>query len=171
MKSKGNARRVEALVPRRDEVLLAARAKPLDDARSSAAEFGVLVGLGPSGEAWVDVPRQGRKNVPARSTVALEPEHVGREVLLACIATGEAVISGIIQRPGEASRERAGAPRLEALLDAERIVFSAEREVVLRCGGASILLNADGAVVIKGAKLLTAATGVHRIRGGSVQIN
>ncbi|HTV19238.1 MAG TPA: DUF6484 domain-containing protein [Polyangiaceae bacterium] len=170
MKSKANARRVEVLVPRREEAA-AARAKPLEDARSSAAALGVLVGLGPSGEAWVDVPRQGRKNVPMRSTVALQPEHVGREVLLACFETGEAVISGIIQKADEASPARASAPQLEARVDADRIVFSAEREVVLRCGEASILLSADGSVVIKGAKLLTSSTGVHRIRGGSVQIN
>jgi hypothetical protein len=60
---------------------------------------------------------------------------------------------------------------MEAVVDAERIILSGKREVVLRCGKASILLAADGSVVIKGAKLIISATGVHRIRGGAVQIN
>lgn len=171
MKPKASARRIEPLRLGRHATHLLAAAKANDDRSSGGAEIGVLVGVGPSGEAWVDVPRQGRRNVAARSTVALEGELVGREVLLVCLPTGEVVINGIIREAGDPTPKRAMPPPLEAQLDAERIVFSAQREVVLRCGRASILLSADGSVVIKGARLLTSATGVHRIRGGSVQIN
>ena len=142
-----------------------------DEVPPAAATLGVLVGLGPEGEAWVDVPRKGRRNLQARSTVALVPELVGREVLLAWVDDVELpIITGVIRRPIDARRE-AAVPRLEAFVDAERIVLSGRREVVLRCGKASILLSADGSVVVKGAKLLTSSTGVHRIRGGAVQIN
>jgi hypothetical protein len=136
------------------------------------ATLGILVGLGPAGEAWVDVPKDRRRNVPARTTVALIPEYVSREVLLTWVDDDREhpVITGVIRKPVDAERESAS-PRLEAIVDAERIVLTGQREVVLRCGKASLLLAADGSVVIKGVKLLTSATGVHRIRGGAVQIN
>ena len=143
-------------------------------ARKAPAEatLGILVGIGPAGEAWVDLPRPRRKNVPARSTVALASAHIGREVLITWIDgdRDQPVILGIIQGPGDASGD-AVLPRVDAIVDAERIVLSGRREVVLRCGKASIALAADGSVAIKGARLLTSASGVHRIRGGAVQIN
>ena len=148
------------------------RAKKPLGVPSPEATLGRLVGLGPAGEAWVDLPRQRRKNVPARSTVALVPEHVGRDVLITWVDDDREhpVITGVIRNAADAARE-AAAPRLDAIVDAERIVLTGKREVVLRCGKASIALAADGSVVIKGARLLTSASGVHRIRGGAVQIN
>jgi hypothetical protein len=141
------------------------------EAPISHATVGLLAGLGPEGEAWVDVPRNGLRHLPARSIVALVPEHVGREVLIAWVDDGDRpIITGVIRQPIDAQRE-AATPRFDALVDAERIVLTGKREVVLRCGKASIRLSADGSVVVKGVKLLTSSTGVHRIRGGAVQIN
>jgi len=60
---------------------------------------------------------------------------------------------------------------VDAAVDGERVVLTGRREVVLRCGKASIALSADGRVVIKGANLLATSSGLHRIRGGAVQIN
>ena len=58
-----------------------------------------------------------------------------------------------------------------AHIDGERLEFSAEREIVLRCGKASITLTREGKVLIKGAYLSSRSSGVNRIKGGSVQIN
>jgi hypothetical protein len=67
---------------------------------------------------------------------------------------------------------RSTVPVSPALIGREvLIVLSGQKEVVLRCGKASIALTADGTVVIKGARLLSSAAGSHRIKGGSVQIN
>jgi hypothetical protein len=173
MKHKASARRDALSSSGTDPVGIATRPTAVASVQGPVREpsLGILAGLGPAGEAWVDVPRQRRRNVSARSTVSLLPEHVGRQVLLSWIDGGaEPVICGIIRQPIDAERD-AAAPRLEAVVDAERIVLSGQREVVLRCGKASIVLSADGSVVIKGAQLLTSATGVHRIRGGAVQIN
>ena len=41
----------------------------------------------------------------------------------------------------------------------------------LVCGNSSVTLYSDGRVIVKGAELLTRATGTNRIRGASVQIN
>ncbi len=59
----------------------------------------------------------------------------------------------------------------EARLDGERVVLSADKEIVLKCGKASITLTRAGKVLIRGAYLLNRSSGVNRIKGGSVQIN
>lgn len=173
MKHKASARRDALSAPGNGPVRIAPHPAAAASGQGPVREqsLGILAGLGPAGEAWVDVPRQRRMHVAARSIVPLLPEQVGREVLLSWIDGGtEPVICGVIRQPSDVERD-AATPRFEAVVDAERIVLSGQREVVLRCGKASIVLGADGSVVIKGARLLTSATGVHRIRGGAVQIN
>ncbi len=59
----------------------------------------------------------------------------------------------------------------EARVDGKRVVLEGEQEIVLRCGEASITLRRDGKVVLRGAYIETTATGLNRIRGGSVKIN
>lgn len=63
-----------------------------------------------------------------------------------------------------------GAP-LEAKVDGKRVVIEGQQEIVLRCGQASITLQRNGKVVVRGTYLETRATGTNRIKGGSVQIN
>jgi hypothetical protein len=132
---------------------------------------GRLVGVGPRGEPWVDVPSEGLEAVPARSTVPLTEEHVGREALVTFLdrSLEHPVVIGVLRRADDPDPGRKS--RLDAIVDGQRIVLSGEKEIVLRCGKASIALSADGTVVIKGARLLAAASGVHRIKGGSVEIN
>jgi hypothetical protein len=55
--------------------------------------------------------------------------------------------------------------------DSERLVLTAEREIVLQCGSASITLTRAGKIIIRGEYVVTRAAGVNRILGGSVQIN
>jgi hypothetical protein len=42
---------------------------------------------------------------------------------------------------------------------------------VLRCGEGSITLTRDGKIVLRGKHIVTHASGVNRIRGGSVELN
>lgn len=44
-------------------------------------------------------------------------------------------------------------------------------ELVLQCGEARITLRADGTITIRGAKVVSRARGVNKIKGGSVEIN
>jgi hypothetical protein len=87
------------------------------------------------------------------------------------------MILGLIQHPervqstsSERIRSETQSP-LEAEVDGERLVFTAKKEIVLRCGKASITLTRSGKVLIRGAYLLSRSSGVNRIKGGSVQIN
>jgi hypothetical protein len=59
----------------------------------------------------------------------------------------------------------------EVSVDGEQVTLTAEKEVVLRCGHASITLTRAGKILIRGKYVLSRSSGVNRIKGGSVQIN
>jgi hypothetical protein len=66
---------------------------------------------------------------------------------------------------------RSGASALGVRRDGERIEVTADREIVLRCGAASITLTRAGKVLIRGAYVSSHSSGVNAIRGGAVRIN
>ena len=149
----------------------------LDELRSTASSrstiAGVLIGrlvdLGESGEPLVDFPGNTSKNsLPAHSIVPLEKGSIGREVVL-MFEEGDPhrpVVMGLVENHrAERSKD------VELVLDKKRLVFTAEQEIVLRCGKASITLTRAGKVLIRGAYVLNRSSGVNRIKGGSVQIN
>jgi len=75
----------------------------------------------------------------------------------------------LIGTNGEAAAEKKRP--VEARLDGQRVVLEGTREVVLKCGAASITLRHDGKIVLKGAYVETSSRGMNRIRGASVKIN
>jgi hypothetical protein len=60
---------------------------------------------------------------------------------------------------------------VEVNSDGEQFVIRAKARLVLRCGKASITLTRAGKVLIKGAYVSSRASGVNRVKGGSVQLN
>ena len=50
-------------------------------------------------------------------------------------------------------------------------MLSADKEIVLKCGKASITLTRAGKILIRGAYLLSRSSGPNRIKGGSIQLN
>ena len=135
---------------------------------------------------YVDYAGTGHGPLLARTTIPLSADLIaaalqgGQGVLLVFESRDPAlpIIVGLIQPPApspfaellSASRQPS-APPLEARLDGERVVLNAEREIVLRCGAASLTLRRDGKVLIRGAYVETHSQGVNRIKGGSVRIN
>jgi hypothetical protein len=80
------------------------------------------------------------------------------------------IIVGCIRQPGDRSLpELPGQVEVDA--DGERLVVTATHGLVLRCGKASITLSPEGKIVVRGTHVVTQASGLNRIRGGSVQIN
>ncbi|MDI6525000.1 DUF6484 domain-containing protein [Pseudomonas otitidis] len=106
--------------------------------------------------------------IAATTTTVLAREDIGTQVALMFVGgdPSRPLVIGRIQRLPEARQ----APAV-AHIDGERLEFSAEREIVLRCGKASITLTREGKVLIKGTYLSSRSSGVNRIKGGSVQIN
>ncbi len=57
------------------------------------------------------------------------------------------------------------------VLNGKRISFEGRESVELRCGQASIMLRADGQVIVKGTRLMSRASESNKIRGAAVLIN
>jgi hypothetical protein len=109
----------------------------------------------------------------AASLVPLDRSHVGRRVALMC-ADGDAgrpIILGLLAIDPESLNDGATPPQATVRVDGKSVTLSASEEIVLQCGKASIVLTQAGKVVIRGAYISSASTGVHRIKGGAIQIN
>lgn len=90
----------------------------------------------------------------------------GTQVLLTFVDGDlhQPVIVGVIVSPASPSPTT-------AKVDGRRVELTGQDEVVLTCGKASITLTRAGKVIIKGTYVSSGSQGVHRITGGSVQIN
>lgn len=138
-------------------------------ARIDGVVIGVLLDLPQASAPLVVYPgcceEQG---LAARSTALLDPRDIGSQVAL-LFEGGDPARPLVIGRLlGQAA---APAPAASVQLDDQRLELRAEREIVLRCGKASITLTRAGKVIIQGAYLSSRSSGVNRIKGGSVQIN
>jgi uncharacterized protein DUF6484 len=131
---------------------------------------GVFVGFNAAGEPMVDFRFNASGSfLAARSITPLTEADAGREAVLE-FEQGDwtrPLVMGLIEAP----RRREASSSAAVAGDSETLVFSAEKELVLRCGSASIVLTRSGKVVIKGAYVVTRSSGTNRIEGGSVQIN
>jgi len=60
---------------------------------------------------------------------------------------------------------------LEVRMDGETLRLSAEKSLELRCGKARLTLRRDGRIVVRGAHIVSASTGPHRIKGATIALN
>ena len=126
---------------------------------------GILAGISELGEPAVDfVHNPTGSLVIARATVPVSNADVGREAVLM-------FEDGNVTRPILIGLIGASGKQALVTVDGDRLVMYAQREIVLQCGEASITLTRTGKVIIRGAHLVSRASGVNRIKGGSVQIN
>ena len=148
--------------------------------------IGRLIELAPEGTPLVDFPGN-PEDAPlaALSAAAIETDAVGQEVAL-LFADGDprrpfvvgllrepAPVEAPVEAPAESVADVAIEPGKPAVarVDGEQVVIAADKEIVLKCGRASITLTRAGKVLIRGAYLLSRSSGVNRVKGGSVQIN
>lgn len=148
------------------------RAQMRLDPKPDGIVIGTLAGFDDSGRPQVVFPGMAM-DAPSTtlSTIALDQKALGSAVVLQFEGgdRGKPVILGLLQQP--VAPETTGERQIDVVLDGERLVFTADKEIVLRCGKASITLTRAGKVLIRGAYLLNRSSGVNRIKGGSVQIN
>jgi hypothetical protein len=144
--------------------------------RFSAAGIvaGTLIGF--KDEGWIPLviyPGQsGTTAVEARSIVDLHGAHIGGQVILMLESMNpdRPVVMGILrQQQSSFLLDRPGHVEVDA--DGERLIVTANEQLVLRCGSASITLTKAGKVIIQGTYVSNRSSGVMRIKGGSVQIN
>lgn len=152
-----------------------APATPL--APGTGVVIGTLLALADGGvQPLVSWPGQsGSAAVRARTVVDLHGAHIGHEVVLMFEAgCGERPIVIGVLRGGAADAAWPLATQpgtVQVDVDGQRMVVSAQEQLVLRCGQASITLRHNGQVVIEGTDVLSRSTGVNRVKGGSVQLN
>lgn len=135
----------------------------------SGVVIGILTGFSSDGVPLVDFEGNPKDDpVATRTTAVLTSEDVGREVALIFERADlvKPILIGLIVYPSGRERQAMTIQR-----DDERIEFRAEREIVLRCGAASITLTRAGKVLIRGAYVSSRSSGVNMIKGGSVHIN
>ncbi|WP_220498214.1 DUF6484 domain-containing protein [Rhodopirellula sp. JC639] len=165
---------------------------PLTPTRPPLRPGGVVIGtfLGwDHDQPAVDFPGNPTATaLKARSTVPAASFDDGCELAL-MFENGDwnaPIVIGILQPPPQTDPTTVPLPiiRADASADAgeskavkvievddQRIVLEADKEIVLRCGKASITMTRAGKILLRGAYLSSRSSGANRIRGGSVQIN
>jgi hypothetical protein len=122
----------------------------------------------------VSIPGLPHEIVPARSTVPLLRQHTGATVVVLFEGADvrRPIVIGVLQDPRSTLQPApVPTPLVSAQVDDQRIVLTAEREIVMRCGEASITLTRAGKVLIKGKYVLSGSSGYNKIKGAVVDIN
>ena len=105
--------------------------------------------------------------ITARSLVQLSADDAGSEVALL-------FEDGTPERPliiGRIVEHVKPVDTPEVIRDGETVKIRAEERLELRCGKATIIMEKDGHITIRGTYLVSHASAANRIRGGSVNLN
>ncbi len=139
--------------------------------RLDGVVIGLLMGFR-DGAALVVFPSNARDHaIPARSLTPLSPEHTGSEVAL-LFEDGDLsrpLIIGRIIEPVRPAPAATAAPQV--IRDGETVKVTSAERIELRVGKASIIMEKDGHITLRGTNLVSHASASNRIRGGSVNLN
>jgi hypothetical protein len=120
------------------------------------------------------VPGAPNEIVPARTTVPLVRAQIGADVVVLFEQGNprQPIVIGVVQGSGpRLAGASEAAPLVSVDVDDDRIELKAERQIVLRCGEASITLTRAGKVIIKGTYVLSRSSGYNKIKGAAIDIN
>ncbi len=142
-------------------------------------QLGTLVGIDGDGTALVCFDRSAEpvQGAPSLSLVPISLHDIGREVVVAPSVGGDPrpLLVGFLAQPSSSGSVVAPTEPTKAVptivVDGETLRVEVRNRLELRCGKASIVLTADGEVMIRGTNVLSRASATNRIRGGNVQIN
>lgn len=127
--------------------------------------IGMLMGLDGGRPLVVFAGNPSAQAVPARSLVRLDAAEIGAELAIL-------FEDGDPARPLVIGRIVAPLPTAPtAIRDGEPLRITAGQRLELRCGKASIVMEADGHITIRGSYLVSHASAANRIRGGSINLN
>ncbi|MBZ9683635.1 MULTISPECIES: DUF6484 domain-containing protein [unclassified Mesorhizobium] len=135
--------------------------------RIDGVVIGLLIGFDAGVPLVVFAGNQRETAVAARSLTELGPSAVGSELALMFEGGDPArpLVVGRIVDPAHKDK------KLPVVRDGDRLVITADERIELRCGVASIILEKNGRVTIRGTQLTSQASGTNRIRGGAVHLN
>ncbi len=112
------------------------------------------------------------KAIPARSLTRLSTADLGAEVAL-LFEDGDRARPLIIGKLVDPLRPTSGAVDAGAVViaDGQLLRLVAKERIELRVGKASLIMEADGRITLRGTDLVSHASRSNRIRGGSVNLN
>ena len=135
--------------------------------RIDGVAIGLLIGFHAGAPLVVFVGNPRETAIAARSLAELDASAIGSEVAL-LFEDGNPTRPLVVGRIVDPARKNGD---LKVIRDGESVVITGEERVELRCGLASIILEKNGRVSIRGSQLTSHASGTNRIRGGAVHLN
>ncbi|MER8447176.1 phage baseplate assembly protein V [Mesorhizobium sp. M1066] len=135
--------------------------------RIDGVVIGLLIGFADGAPLVVFVGNPRQTAIPARSLAELDAAAVGSEVAL-LFEGGDPQRPLVVGRIVEPVRKNKD-PQI--IRDGKRVSITGNQRIELRCGLASIILEKDGHITIRGTQLTSQASGTNRIRGGAVHLN
>jgi len=135
--------------------------------RIEGVVIGAFLGFGEEAPLVVFPGNPEETALPARSLCELTADMIGCEVAL-LFQEGDPqkpLIVGRVVKPARVT-EATYVSR-----DGEHIKITSEKTIELRCGKATIIMDRDGRITIRGTRLVSHASGSNRIRGGSIDLN
>jgi len=146
--------------------------------RADGIAVGIFDGVGSDDVALVSIPALGLTRIAARTISPLNPAQIGQQLALAFEAGDplKPIVLGVMlpalgATTASESETDSDTDDADILVDGERVVFTAEHEIELRCGDAAIVLSSDGRIQLRGTYITSHASATQRIIGGSVNIN
>ncbi|TGQ66159.1 hypothetical protein EN829_022895 [Mesorhizobium sp. M00.F.Ca.ET.186.01.1.1] len=135
--------------------------------RIEGVVIGVFLGFGEDSPLVVFPGNPQETAIPARSLADLTSDMIGAEVALLFQDgdPGRPLIVGRIVDPAR----KANVPQV--VRDGEQVRITANERLELRCGKATIIMEKDGRITIRGTYVTSHASAANRIRGGSVNLN
>ncbi len=166
------AARTSRATPRSSKKPRAAARAP-ETIAQPVVSYATLTAWAPGQPLHITLERAGAEPQVAESTVALSGAELrtlvdARARVVVSFVDGDRsrpVVTGVLQRlPTTLDVDH-------AQVEARRVTVTGRDEVELKCGESSITLRRNGRLVVKGTAVETAASGVNRIKGGTVRIN
>ncbi|SDA93760.1 DUF6484 domain-containing protein [Mesorhizobium qingshengii] len=135
--------------------------------RIEGVVIGIFLGFGEDAPLVVFPGNPKETAIPARSLAELTSDMIGAEVAL-LFQDGDPGRPLIVGRIVEPAR-RTSAPQV--VRDGEQVRIIGDERIELRCGKATIIMEKDGRITIRGTYVTSHASAANRIRGGSVNLN
>lgn len=157
-------------------------AEPAPD--TAAAQLATIVALDAAGAVVLDLgdgtPVAGRLATAATRERLEAAIRERRQVVVVFERADRSrpLVVGFLETPRPAAEAASAArsagdslPFIDVEADGRRLKVTAQDEIVLQCGKASITLRRNGRVIVRGTYVETSSEGTNRIKGGQVQIN
>ena len=128
--------------------------------------------IGENGQVLVDYPANGGAPLLASKVYVIaspDPEPAAGPTDVTLIIESRRVTKDLEKLLDSTFARLSGNDRAESAPKTLRI--NADDELVLSCGKSSITLTKSGKVIVRGTKIVSHATGDHKIRGAQISLN